>query len=499
MPHRYACLVVPAFPVAAIFRTRPDLRHRSVAVVAGRAPALTVVDADVSTRRAGVVPAMPAAEAQARVPGLTVVPRSPACEASAQAALLDVALGVAPRVENVGAGVVCLDLEGLSRLHPDERRVAEDLAARAEEAGLVASAAIASTRTAARLATAVNSLIVIPPGREADVLSGLPLALLTASDDLVSVLTRWGIRTLGELAALPNAALTERLGVEGRRLQRRARGEDLDPLVPYQPPAVVEETMDLEWPIDNLEALGFVLRGMLDRLVARLTVCGWLLGAVHLRLGSTDRSCRDIPLSLAAPLADSRAVLPLLVQAVRSAPVSAAIERVVIQAEPAAPRLAQAALFSASLVSPDQLAATLARLEALVGREHVGSPALVDSHRPDAFVMKPFEGLSSHPVSPAQRERETSPGLGRPVLRRLRPPVALDVETATDGSPRGILSGPWKSAVRVASGPWRSCGEWWGETSWRREEWDAELAGGSVIRLVWDLAQRTWCVEGIYD
>ncbi len=442
---------------------------------------------------------MSAAEALARLPGLTVVARNLACEAAAQTALLDAALGVSPRVEEVGAGVVCLDLEGLSRLHPNERRVAEDLAARAEEAGLAASVAIASTRTASRLAATVNSMIVIPTGREADVLSGLPIGLLNAPDDLSAVLTRWGIRTLGELGALPDAALMERLGMEGRRLQRRARGEDLDPFVPYQPPAVVEETMDLEWPIDNLEALGFVLSGMLDRLVARLTVRGWLLGAVHLRLWSTDQSCRDIPLSLAAPLADSRAVLPLLVQAVRSAPVSAAIERVVIQAEPAAPCLAQAALFSASLVSPDQLAATLARLEALVGREHVGSPMLVDSHRPDAFVMKPFEGLSSHPVSPAQRERETSPDLGRPVLRRLRPPVALDVETAPDGSPRGILGGPWKSLVRVASGPWRSCGEWWGETMWRREEWDAELTGGLVIRLVWDLEQRTWSLEGIYD
>jgi protein ImuB len=499
MSNRYACLVVPSFPVAAILRTRPDLRHCSVAVVTGRAPALIVVDADASTRRAGVVPAMPAAEAQARVPGLTIVARSRACEASAQAALLDVALGVSPRAEDGGDGVVCLDLTGLSRLHPDERRVAQDLAACAEGAGLPVSVAIASTRVAARLAASANSLIVIPRGREAGVLSALPLALLAASDDLFAVLTRWGIRTLGELAALPNAALTERLGVEGRRLQRRARGEDLDPFVPYQPPAAVEETLDLEWPIENLEALAFVLSGMLDRLIARLTVRGWLLGAVHLGLGLTDRSRRDIPLSLAAPLADSRAVLPLLVQAVRPAPLSAAVERVTLQVEPAAARVAQAALFSDSLVGPDQLAATLARLEALVGREHVGSPVLSDSHRSDAFVLKPFEGASSPQIAPARQGTVTSPGRRMPVLRRLRPPAALAVETATDGSPRGILDGPWKGAIRVVSGPWRSCGEWWGEAGWRSEEWDAELANGSVLRLVQDLAQSTWSVEGIYD
>lgn len=442
---------------------------------------------------------MAAAQARALAPGLALISRSPASEASAQAALLDVALGVSPRIEDGGDGVVVLDLAGLARLRPDERRAAEDLAARAEGAGLPASVAIASTRTAARLAAAVSPLVVVPPGGEQAFLCSLPLSLLPVSDDLLAVLTRWGIRTMGEVAALPGDALVERLGPEGRRLQRRARGEDLDLFVPYQPPAIMEETMDLEWPIDHLDALAFVLSGVLDRLIARLSARGLALGAVHLTLETVDRSRHHIPLQLAAPLGDSRAVLALLVQSARSAPPPAAVERVVALAEPAAPRAAQAALFSASVVSPDQLAATLARLEALVGREHVGSPVLVDSHRPDAFVIKPFEGLSSHQASPAQPERGTSPGLGRPVLRRLRPPVALDVETATDGAPRAVLSGPWKSGVRVASGPWRSCGEWWGETSWRREEWDAELTGGPVVRLVWDLAQSTWFLDGLYD
>jgi hypothetical protein len=86
-----------------------------------------------------------------------------------------------------------------------------------------------------------------------------------------------------------------------------------------------------------------------------------------------------------------------------------------------------------------------------------------------------------------------------PVLRRVRPPVAVDVETAPDGSPRAILGGPWKSAVLVASGPWRSCGEWWGDAAWRGEEWDAELASGVVVRLVRDLTQTAWSIAGLYD
>ncbi|MDR7420519.1 MAG: DNA polymerase Y family protein [Armatimonadota bacterium] len=501
MRHRYASLVVPSFSAAAILRSRPELRHHPLAVVAGRSPALTIVDANASARRAGVRPLMAVAEAQARAPGLTLVARSPVCEASAQAALLDVALGVSPRVEDGGAGAVCLDATGFGLLYRDERRVAEDLAARAEAAGLPASVAIASTRTAAQLAASVRPLTVIRPGGEADALAPLPLTLLALSDDLSAVLTRWGIRTLGEVAALPDAALIERLGVEGRRVQRRARGEDLGPLVPYRPPAVVEEAVDLEWPIDNLEALAFVLSGVLDRLVARLAGRGWALGAVHLTLGLADQSAKAFPLSPASPLTDSRAILPLLLQTIRSAPPPAAIARVAVRAEPAVQRMAQAALFSPSLVSPEQLAATLARLEALVGRDNVGSPELLDTHRPDAFVTKPFERLPSHPA------RSSSPlageGCGRgntgPVLRRVRPPVAVEVGTTPDGLPTRILGGPWQNDVCVASGPWRSCGEWWSETAWSIEEWDVETAGRAVVRLAFDRLTRQWSVEGVYD
>jgi protein ImuB len=500
MLDRYACLVVPSFPVAAVRRSRPELRGHAVAAVAGSPPAVTVIAADRPALAAGVRPGMTGPEAQARVPGLTLVPQSPACQAAAHAALLDVSLGVSPRVEDGGAGVVCLDLAGLFLLYRDERRLAEDLAARVAEVELPASVAIASTRTAARLAAAVNSLVVIPSGREADTLSPLPITLLAPSDDLSAVFSRWGIHTLGDLAALPDVALIERLGQDGRVLQRRAWGEDVNPFIPYRAQSVVEEAVDLEWPIENAEALAFVLSGVLDRLVARLVARGWALGAIHLTLGLVDRSCKEIPLSLASPLTDVRAVLPLLMQAVRSSPPSAAIERVTARADPAAVRLTQASLFSALLTSPERLAATLARLEALVGREGVGSPAPLDTHRPDAFTVNPFGTWSSGRVEAMPRPTGGRPvELPAPMLRRVRPPLTVDVEAAKDGTPVRILGGPWKSAVRVASGPWRSCGEWWGETGWRREEWDAELASGLVVRLVWDLAQSTWFLDGIYD
>lgn len=412
--------------------------------------------------------------------------------------LLDLALSLSPRVEDAGPGLVYLDLEGLTRLHPDESCLAEDLVARATEGGVAASVAIASTRTVARVAALARPLTVVRAGHEAAFLAPFPVEVLQPSEALASVLERWGIRTLGALAALPEAALIERLGADGRRFQRQAHGEDLDPFVPYRPPSVVDETVELEWPIETVEALSFVVSGLLDRLVVRMTWCGWAVGAVYLTVGLANRTSKDYALSLASPLSDGRAVLPLVMQQIRSSPPESAIERLTVRADPASVRVSQGGLFSASRVSPEQWAATLVRLEALVGREQVGSPALLDVHRPDAFTLQPFGGaVPRGEKSPAIPDGVASPAA--PVLRRCRPPIAIDVATRPDGAPGQVLGGAWAGRVRAVSGPWRLSGEWWTEAEWRRDEWDAELTSGRAVRLVFDRTRRAWFIDGVYD
>ena len=83
-------------------------------------------------------------------------------------------------------------------------------------------------------------------------------------------LERWGLRTLGELAALPARELFERLGAEGPRLQALARGEDAGPLSPWRPPRRFEETRELDWAADNLEPLFALFAELADRVCARL-------------------------------------------------------------------------------------------------------------------------------------------------------------------------------------------------------------------------------------
>jgi protein ImuB len=279
-----------------------------------------------------------------------------------------------------------------------------------------------------------------------------------------------------------------------------ARGEDLAPFIPYRPPTRHEEAMDLEWPIDNLEALAFALGGVVDRLVARLTSRGWMIGVLGLTLGLTDHSTREYALSLASPLADGRAITSLILQRLRSDPPPAVIERIAIQAEPVRPRLAQGSLFAPSSISPERVAATLARLDTLAGMGRFGSPELLNSHRPDAFRMNPFDGSCARSGGAMSRPLSRSPaGSPLPVLRRCRPSPDAIVETAPDGSPVKISSARVSGTVRIASGPWRSFGEWWADTGWSCEEWDVELAGGHLVRLAFDRARQAWSIEGVYD
>ena len=123
------------------------------------------------------------------------------------------------------------------------------------------------------------------------------------------MLERWGIRNLRALAALPEVALSERLGQEGIRLQQLARGCSSRSLVPVEPPLVFEEAIELEYPLVLLEPLAFLLARLLDQLCARLGARA--LATQELNLDLT-LECR--PQTNAAQTTWGRAPPPVLVE-----------------------------------------------------------------------------------------------------------------------------------------------------------------------------------------
>jgi protein ImuB len=454
-------------------------------------------------------------------------------KAQVDTVLEDVARAFSPRIETYGAREVVLDLRGLTRLFGDARALAGDLRRAAADRGRHVRVAVAGTRTAARLLVRHRAgLTVVESGTEAEALAPLPVALLaglvvasaaTDADDARSrnagtrtyTLRRWGVRTLGALASLPPDAVAARLGQDGVLWQCLARGEDLAPLVPAVPGERFEQSLDLEWPIEDLEPLSFVLGRLLDPLAAHLERRDRGAAVLHTRLqlvrtGGEARQVHERSLQLPVPMRDARTLRTLVLLDLESHPPPAAVDRVTVAVDPTPARVVQYSLLTRPLPSPEQLFTLLARLQALVGETRCGSAMPVDSWRPGAFTMRPFApALDDHPSAarpgPVPEARPET-GAMAVALRRYRLPVPVRVHE-TQGRPasvttirRGITGGD----VTACAGPWRTSGGWWTEASdearpWDRDEWDVTLAVGVTYRLFRERATNQWFLDGIVD
>jgi len=260
-------------------------------------------------------------------------------------------------------------------------------------------------------------MILIPAGEEAECLGSLPVGALAPPPEILETLDRWGVRTFKALAALPTLQLSERLGQEGVRLQRLARGRSNRSLVLCGAPLNFEEVMELEYPVALLEPLAFILGRLLDQLCARLEARSLSTHELRLRLeleagveaetgagvraefrilnpGSCPESRVPSPeprvLRLPVPTRDAKLLLKLWLLHLKSDPPPAPIIKIALAAEPAPPRVAQGGLFLPLSPDPEKLEVTLARIAGVVGKGKVGRPELVDTHRPDAFRMEQF-------------------------------------------------------------------------------------------------------------
>jgi protein ImuB len=451
-----------------------------------------------------------------------------------EAPLVQIARDFSPRIETHGDRTVTIDISGLRRLIGEPRSIGEELRRAAADAGLGVHIAIAATSTAAiLLAHARAGLTVVARGDEASALAPLPLRVLAqlgfkveaadarpgpkpgagSPEPELDQLHRWGLRTLGDLAALPSGALSARLGQTGLRWQRWARGEEMRPLVPAGVAESFEESLDLEWPIDGLEPLSFVLARLFEPLCDRLErgdrgavvlrVTLTLVSASHRSPGEGGRELYERVVELPAPMRDARVLRTLALLDLEANPPPASIDRVAVAVDVTEGRVLQFGLFARGLPT-DTLATLLARLGALMGGDHVGAPSLVDTYRPGAFAMAAFDPNARLCADDSAGQTPAPPN----VLRRFRSPVPARV-VVEQGRPvrvttdrRGCAGG----RVERSEGPWRSSGDWWLPSTmphaprpWNCDEWDVALSDGATYRIAHAHDEGTWYVSGLLD
>jgi protein ImuB len=489
---RIACLLVPDLPIAAVLRIDPDLAGRPLALTHGRGPHAQVVAASPAARAAGIRPGrQTVTQARAALSALVVRPRDAAAERTAMLALADVAASFTSHVEVAADGTVLLDTAGTRPLAGSEAGLATVLVARSERVGLAARAAVASSATVARLAALHgDGCTVVPAGTELGFLAPLPLACLAPDDAVIATLRRWGVHRLGELARLPEAEVATRLGAAGALLLRTARGQDPRPLMSTHERREIEESLSLEHPLETIEPLLFVLRGMLERAVERLGLTGIGCTRLHVTLRLDDRSRDERSLGLAAPTRDGKTLLTMLRLDVEARPPRAAIDAITLAVVPEAIRPTQLGLFVPAGPAPERLATTIARLGVLCGAERVGMPVVIDTHVPGAAAVAPFTPPATEPTPAASDCRL--------MVRTLRPPRPLEVFSDRD-EPSYVRGRGLAGRVVNTAGPWRVAAEWWRERPCLREYYDLELSDGGVYRCFRDLGTGRWYVDGLYD
>jgi protein ImuB len=462
-------------------------------------------------RRSGATPGAPAgchstgAELYAALHGMPIE------------TLTAIARDFSPRIERQGTSDVVLDVSGLGRLLGDASAIGVELA----RAG-AARVAVVSSQIGARLLARARPGVTVSGDDLEETLRAVRLTVLQhlIEDAAASAcgarapsraprgaspfdtLQRWGLNTLGELAALPAAELSARLGQRGLALQQLARGIDPRPLVPDSGVVRFIQSMELEWPIESLEPLSFVFSRLLEPLSAALERADRGAAAVRLDLRLTDRTTHLRVLQLPAAMRDARVLRTLLLLDLESHPPAAAVDIVTIEADPAPARIIQYSLLERALPSTETLATLNARLAALIGADRCGAPELLDTHRPDAFEMRTFAapGVTPSP-SIAAAPCSGMPVVGSPVMRRFRPPVAIRV-TVEHGRPVRIAidrQGMPGGRITQAAGPWRSSGAWWQRATWDRDEWDVTCSDGTACRIFRERHGGMWFLEGVFD
>jgi protein ImuB len=348
-------------------------------------------------------------------------------------------------------------------------------------------------------AAAMRGIAVIPRGDEAIALGKLPLAVLGLEDDPAETFAIWGIRTLADLAALPETELIVRLGQQAVEWRNLALGALPHTFQPIEAGFSLEEFCTFETPVEQIDSLLFVGARMIDCLATRAAAHALSLASltVQMQLEGGQSYQRTIRPALAT--VDRKFLLKLLQLEIAAHPPQAAVLSLTISAQAGQSSKVQLGLFAPQTPEPSRLDVTIARLKAIAGEDRVGSPVLEDTHRPGSFRM---EGFAIANQSGAHKQTEEVLLRPRMALRRIRPPAPVRVQMH-ELKPVIFFDRERRFKVAAAYGPWRTSGCWWSTKAWNTEEWDvlAESSSGFPLAclLVRDCSQNQWQIEAFYD
>jgi protein ImuB len=428
--------------------------------------------------------------------------------------LLEVSQRFSPEVELSGNGqTATFCITPLRKMIGSPHQIASEICRAGHEFKLQASLAIAANPDAAiLLARNFIGVTMVTPGEERSKLASIPLAEIFAYDpvrlepSMLEILLRWGVKTAEDLVALPERGVSERLGQAGIYLRNLAAGKLTRPLRLNGGTTNYEIQMELEHSLTLLEPLLFLLSRAISELCQRMRSQSRAAREleVHFDLESrTEESTEKnkayaCHLEFPIPLDDPRTILKLLQLHLERHSPGAPICAFKLGVIPVEPKRVQGGIFLPPAPAADKLQVTMARIANMVGASNVGTPALLNTHRPDAFNTTLLPGQAKSHTAFSLKDESRKPEMLRLAMRLFRPALNARVQVV-QLAPKNVIANGVRGHVLRYAGPWKTAGEWWTATAWSREEWDVALDDGALYRIYQESTSHEWFVHGVYD
>jgi nucleotidyltransferase/DNA polymerase involved in DNA repair len=380
---RVVCVWLPHFPVAIERRKSRALNRQPVIIGETAEQRGAVLDCSAEAEGQGVRAGIPLRQALGLCPSAFFLPPDLPRYGDSFDQILRALETISPLVDPASLGCAFVGLDGLNGHYRDEMALGDALAQAVRNAsGLIPSVGLAEGKFTARVAAVVSApgeVCLVPRGQERRFLAPIDVSLLPCSRDTLRHLQLFGLRTMGDLAALPAGAVQAQFGAEGRRIWELAQGIDREPLRPLRREESVREHLAFYAPLISREALVTAGRQLLTRLLGQPAMRGRAARRMMLRALLSDGRCWERAITFREATADQEQMLCVLKSAIEAAPLTAPIEEVSIELSGLTARTGkQEGFFVGNGRQRRQVAESIRQLKARYGRSPVAQVVEVE-------------------------------------------------------------------------------------------------------------------------
>lgn len=515
---RVAALWFPDWPVQAAKLELDDELEEPIAIASQH----RIKVCSRAARALGIRRGMRVRNAQAAAPELAVIEDNPDRDGRMFASLGASLDDVAASVEVLRPGLVIADLEAAARFHGSEDRALEMLIDAASRRGIDAFAGAADEIATAVIAARTSH--VVPPGASASFLSPHPVSVLTAEVALgtdaetVRTLGQLGVATLGDVAAIPPAAMTTRFGAGGMHIHRIAAAAPDRRVAPELPVADLAVAITPEDPIERVDAAAFAARALAASLHERLKDAGrnCLRLKITAELESGDRVEQVWRTREALSEAGTADRVRWQLDGWLTSGGAGAITSLILEPLELAEPESVGELWSDG-ASTDGARRCVERVQSQLGIDAVLQPRLVGGRgvaervrmvpfgeAPPDMSAQSWPGAIPAPLPARLGGGIDHPASGITLISRAAAPVQVTAEALLSADPYALKWGDKKYLVTGWAGPWPVDEGWWAAPERRNRVARLQVVGrlggedGPVSGwlLVW--SRRSWRVEAVY-